>query len=106
MTAKMNKKTSDAKRILTKMIGQDKKLKKLISKETLNAQIALEIYAKRTKARLTQRQLAEKIGTTQSVIARLEDANYQGHSLTMLQKIAEALNQKIAFSMKPEKQAA
>jgi len=37
---------------------------------------------------VTQVQLAKKIGTTQSVIARLEDAEYTGHSLTMLERIA------------------
>lgn len=30
-------------------------------------------------------------GSTQSVIARLEDADYGGHSLTMLRRIAEAI---------------
>jgi len=35
---------------------------------------------------------ADRIGTKQSVIARLEDADYEGHSLSMLQKIARSLN--------------
>ena len=41
--------------------------------------------------RITQRQLAKKVGTTASVICRLEDADYQGHSLAMLRRIAAAL---------------
>jgi hypothetical protein len=32
------------------------------------------------------------VGTTQPVIARLEDAEYRGQSLTMLQRIAHALH--------------
>jgi predicted transcriptional regulator len=44
---------------------------------------------------LTQKQLADRVGTKQSAIARLEDADYDGHSLSMLQKIAGALNQKV-----------
>ncbi|MEA5478043.1 hypothetical protein VB774_10470 [Pseudanabaena galeata UHCC 0370] len=36
-----------------------------------------------------------RVGTKQSAIARLEDADYDGHSLSMLQKIAGALNQKV-----------
>ena len=35
-----------------------------------------------------QTELAKKVGTTQSVIARLEDAEYTGYSLTMLERIA------------------
>jgi elongation factor G len=35
-------------------------------------------------------ELAKKVATTQSVIARLEDAEYTGHSLTMLERIATA----------------
>ncbi len=37
----------------------------------------------------------DRVGTKQSAIARLEDADYDGHSLSMLQKIAGALNQKV-----------
>ena len=38
---------------------------------------------------------SDRVGTKQSAIARLEDADYDGHSLSMLQKIAGALNQKV-----------
>ena len=49
------------------------------------------IYAARTKAGLPQAQLAERIGTKQSVISRLEGADYEGHSLNGLHRIASAL---------------
>ncbi len=42
----------------------------------------------REDAGLTQTELAKKVGTTQFVITRLEDAEYTGHSLTMLERIA------------------
>ena len=42
----------------------------------------------REDAGLTQAELAKKVGTTQSVIARLEDAEYAGHSLRMLKRVA------------------
>ncbi len=44
----------------------------------------------REGAGLTQVKVAKRIGTKQSVIARLEDAEYTGHSLTMLERIASA----------------
>src|SRR6266446_9343177 len=57
--------------------------------------VARKIYELRTKAGLTQRQLAERIGTTASVICLLEDADYQGHSLAMLRRIAAALQKRV-----------
>ena len=52
--------------------------------------LALLVREMREEADLTQTELAKKVGTTQSVIARLEDAEYSGHSLTMLERIAAA----------------
>jgi ribosome-binding protein aMBF1 (putative translation factor) len=50
--------------------------------------LAVLVREMREDAGLTQTELTRKIGTTQSVIARLEDAEYTGHSLTMLERIA------------------
>lgn len=55
----------------------------------------------RKMAGLTQTELAELIGSKQPVIARLEDADYEGHSLTMLQRIAIALNQRVEINFVP-----
>src|SRR6202171_6068438 len=52
--------------------------------------LALLVREMREDAGLTQAELAKKVGTTQSVIARLEGAEYTGHSLTMLERIAVA----------------
>jgi ribosome-binding protein aMBF1 (putative translation factor) len=52
--------------------------------------LALLVREMREDAGLTQAEVAKKVGTTQSVIARLEDAEYTGHSLTMLERIATA----------------
>jgi transcriptional regulator with XRE-family HTH domain len=64
------------------------------------------IYNVRTRAGLTQQQLAELAGTKQPVIALLEDADYEGYSLTMLQRIASALNQKLAIHLVPSPEVA
>ena len=50
--------------------------------------LALLVREMSEDAGLTQTKLAKKVGTRQSVIARLEDAEYTGHSLTMLERIA------------------
>ena len=60
------------------------------------------IYAARTAAGLTQKELARRIGTSQSVIARLEDADYKGHSLSMLRRIADALDLAVDINLRPK----
>ena len=66
-----------------------------------NAAIARRIYALREKAGLTQQQLAKLVGTTASVICRLEDADDRGHSLSMLRRIAAALKKRIDIRFLP-----
>ncbi len=63
--------------------------------------IAQMIYNVRTTAGLTQTQLAKKVGTTQSVISQLEDADYDGHSLSMLRRIAAALHSHVEVRIVP-----
>lgn len=58
-------------------------------------EIAQQIYDLRTAAGLTQKELAERVGTTQSAIARLEDADYEGHSMSMLRRIARGLGKRV-----------
>jgi DNA-binding XRE family transcriptional regulator len=71
--------------------------------ELANAELAQKIYDLRTKAGLTQRQLAKLVGTTASVICRLEDADYEGHSLAMLRRIAAALDKRVEICFLPAK---
>jgi transcriptional regulator with XRE-family HTH domain len=71
----------------------------MVEEERCNANVARRIYKLRTKAGLSQRQLAERVGTTASVICRLEDADYDGHSLTMLRRIAQALNHRVQIHL-------
>ena len=92
-------KTSDAIKIIEKKTLTDPGLEVMVAEASINAEVAQLIYEARTKAGLTQKQLAELVGTKQPVIARLEDADYEGHSLSMLQKIARALNQRVVISM-------
>jgi len=94
-------KTRDALKIIDRITGDDPDLKALIEAETMNVQVARMIYEARNRAALTQQQLADLVGTKQSVIARLEDADYEGHSLTMLQRIAAALHQKLEIHLVP-----
>ena len=72
-----------------------------LEEERANAEIARTIYRLRTKAKMSQRELAALVGTSTSVISRLEDADYEGHSLTMLRRIARALNRRVEVRFLP-----
>ena len=54
--------------------------------------LAREILALRQQKNLTQRQLAEKAGTSQPAIARVESGSYRNLSLAFIRRIAEALD--------------
>jgi ribosome-binding protein aMBF1 (putative translation factor) len=95
MAATKTRKTSDAVKILDQMAGKDGALRRLSDDARLNALGAQLIYEARTTAGRTQKSLADLIGITQSVIARLKDADYDGHSLSMLQRIASALHKRV-----------
>jgi DNA-binding XRE family transcriptional regulator len=85
--------------------GVRMRLKKL-EEGRANEEIARSIRGLRMKARLTQAQLAELVGTTASVICRLEDAEYEGHSLVMLRRIADSLNQRVEIRFVPIRRSA
>ncbi|HUI43789.1 MAG TPA: helix-turn-helix domain-containing protein [Terriglobia bacterium] len=72
-------------------------------REVFNAQLARKIFELRTRAGLSQRQLAERVGTSASAICRLEDADYEGHSLSVLKRIAEALGQRVEIRFVPKR---
>ena len=93
---KKRKPTADAVEILHRRYyeGQPDRLAAL-EEERANAEIARKIYNIRKEAGLTQKQLAELIGTSHSVISRLEDSDYEGHSLAMLNRIAAALDKRV-----------
>jgi len=95
--------TTNAVEILhRRYIGDDAERKAALAEERVNAEVAQMIYDLRQEAGLKQKELADLIGTTQSVISRLEDADYNGHSLTMLSRIAKALNKHLKVQMTPE----
>lgn len=94
--------TDDAGKVLDRWIRSDHALRRDVEGAKLGVRIAEMIYAARSAAGLTQAQIARLVGTTQSVISRLEDADYEGHSLSILQRIAAALNKRLEVRFVPE----
>jgi ribosome-binding protein aMBF1 (putative translation factor) len=63
--------------------------------------VALQLTALRRKAGLSQQQLARKLKTTQQQISRLESPGYEGHSLSMLRRVAHVLQAEVRVSIEP-----
>ncbi len=102
MKGKVGAKSSASEVLRNRYIKGNKKRQESVKRERENLNIAGQIYNLRTDAGLSQRQLAKLIGTTQSVISRLEDADYDGHSLSVLRKIAIALHQRVEVQFVPD----
>jgi transcriptional regulator with XRE-family HTH domain len=63
--------------------------------------VSLQIVRLRESAGLTQKQLAQRLQTTQQQVSRLESPAYEGHSLSMLRRVAVALNAKVRVVLEP-----
>ena len=95
MAAKRNPTTSAASILYRRYYEGRPKRQASLRRERFNADIAQKIYDLRSRHGLSQRQLARLVGTTASVICRLEDGDYEGHSLSMLRRIAAAMNRRV-----------
>ena len=100
---KTKKRTSDALELMERLTGDSPEMLELLEQERANLDIARKIYELRTKVKLSQADLARKVSTTQSVISRLEDADYDGHSLAMLRRIASALEKRVEIRFLPSR---
>lgn len=100
--AHKRKPTTDAVEILHRRYfqGKPERLSEL-EEARGNHDVALKIHDLREKAGMTQAALAKRVGTTASVIRQFENADYEGHSLTMLRRIAAALNRRVEIRFVP-----
>ena len=64
--------------------------------------VALQITALRKKAGLSQKELAKLLKTSQQQISRLESSGYEGHSLSMLRRVAETLHARVRVVFVPD----
>ena len=103
MTKKQQKKmTKDAVSILyNRHIKGHPEREAAYEAERQNLAVGQQVYDLRYAVGMTQQELADLVGTTASSIRRLESADYEGHSLPMLRKIASALGQRIEIRFVP-----
>ena len=102
MTRRKKQTTDDAVRILYRRYyeGRPERIRGL-DEARANDSVARKLTVLRLQAGMTQRQLARLVGTTASAICRLENADYEGHSVAMLNRIAAALDQRVELRFVP-----
>jgi len=71
------------------------------TEELQRLRLAEQIAQARRKAGLTQRQLAQRMGTSQPVVSRLERLEYAGYTLSSLFNVASALGRSLRVSLDP-----
>src|SRR6266446_4675828 len=97
----MTAKKKDAlDQLIEKFVGDNPERQAMLDEEIVNVESAQLVYDLRKKAGLSQRELAKKVGTTASVICRMEQADYES-SLPMLRRIAGALNWRLELRAVP-----
>jgi ribosome-binding protein aMBF1 (putative translation factor) len=91
--------------LFDELIGNDDAAQQEFEEGLVNIEAAQLIYEMRSKAGLSQRDLARKVGTSASAINRLESADYDGHTIAMVRRIATALNRRLELRAVPVKPA-
>lgn len=88
-------KERDALDYIRETLGNYPEFEEGVEKVRTDLMVGQMIYDARQEAGLSQTELAKLVGTTQSVISRLEDADYEGYSLPMLKRVAAALHKQV-----------
>lgn len=83
---------------LEKKLLSDAKTKKEFDKLTPRYVVISQLIAARIKNKMTQQDVAKKVGTKQSAIARLESGGVNP-SLEFLQKIAQVMGYKLTVHL-------
>ena len=101
MSTKRKFKSAAVQELYNELIGDDAALQEEFEEGLVNIEAAQLIHDMRTKAGLSQRELARKIGTSASAINRLESADYGGHTIAMVRRIATALSWRLELRAVP-----
>jgi len=82
---------------------KDKEFAKRFRKAGEAWDVAIQLAQLRRKTGLSQKELAKRVGTSQQQISRLESPSYEGHTLSMLRRVAEVLGAKVRVEIHKEK---
>lgn len=102
MTTQKKRRTTDGLEILDHLFYRTEESRAGLEAARAELKLACLIHDAREAAGITQAQLAERIGSTQPVISKLEGAEYDGHSLPMIIRIMDALGLILKMHVEPK----
>lgn len=85
-----------------KQFKQKPKLKEIYDLLEPQYELASQVIGARVNKELSQKQLAHKMGTVQSAVARLESGNYNP-SIKLLNKVAKATDTRLVVKFEDSK---
>lgn len=91
--------TTDALAIMDARYGHLSGWKEGVERERQKIAIGELIRQSRAARGWSQQELARQVGTSQSYISRIEDANYDRLMLSTLQRIAAALSRRVEIRL-------
>jgi len=94
----------DYKELKQKLLS-DPKVKEEYEKLEPVYQLVSSIIKRRSELNLTQKELAARLNTTQSSISRLESLTYCKHSISTLQRVADALDAQLIIRLEPKRRS-
>src|SRR5258708_39798640 len=101
METKRKFKCGGVQELYQELIDDDATAQQEFEEGLVNIEAGQLIHDMRSKAGLSQRELARKVGTSASAINRLESADYAGHTIAMVRRIATALNRRLELRAVP-----
>ncbi len=89
------RKISDAVELVDRWFGGTPGWDRMVAEEKLKLEIGQAVYDLRSSAGLTQSQLGDLVGTSQSVISTVEHADYDGSAIDLFVRVCFAMRRKV-----------
>ena len=99
----MSKRKDETLRDFVREQLKDSQFREAYQEATLALGLAKKITTLRTRLRMTQSELARRMGTKQQAISRLEKGDYEGFTLKTLERIAAVTNTELEIQFRPKK---
>lgn len=102
MAKKHRFESASLQHLYDKYVDGKAELETIFDEELSSAKLAHQLYMLRKRSKLVQAQVAELADTSTSVISRLENPEYDGHSLTTLKKVAAIYGHEVRLQFVPK----
>ena len=91
---------TDAVEIMDRSYSGSPDWDRLVAEEGLKASVGQLVYDLRQEVGLSQTKLADLVGTSQAIISKVENADYEGSALEILSRVCFALHRNISVGRK------